>query len=89
MRNQWHSNRQAIEAVFVRQAKRQQEAAAQREWLSNPQGQGAQQICRAIATAHTDVKREKTRDDVCRAHKLYTNQLHRWCKELESQVNAN
>jgi conjugative relaxase-like TrwC/TraI family protein len=43
-RNHWHSNRQAIDAVFARQAQRQQEEAEHREWLSNPQSQGAQQI---------------------------------------------
>ncbi len=43
-RNHWHSNSKEIDAVFARQAKRQQEEAAHREWLSKPQSQGAQQI---------------------------------------------
>jgi conjugative relaxase-like TrwC/TraI family protein len=74
-RDYWHSNRQAIDAVFARQAKRQQEEAAHREWLSKPQSQGAQQI--AVLLRQPKLKADY--DSVLRTFK----DLQRWQEAAE------
>jgi conjugative relaxase-like TrwC/TraI family protein len=74
-RNHWHSNSQAIDAVFARQAKRQQEEADYREWLSNPQSQGAQQIAQLLRQP----KLKADYDAVLRTFK----ELQRWQEAAE------